>query len=70
MFVIELSDVDGIEFAPFPIPPISAAVTQTVLGGCQNPFGQVGILISGDFFWLNGLTKLWKATKSVLGRKC
>jgi hypothetical protein len=46
---IELSDVDGIEFAPFPIPPISAAVAQTVFGGCQNPVSQVEILISGDF---------------------
>jgi hypothetical protein len=45
---IEVSDVDGIEFAPFPIPPISSAVAQTVFGGCQNPLGQVGILISGD----------------------
>jgi hypothetical protein len=46
---IELSGVDGIEFAPFPIPPISAAVAQTVFGGCQSTLGQTRILVSGDF---------------------
>jgi hypothetical protein len=46
---IELPDVDGIEFAPFPIPPISAAIAQTVFGGRQNPLDQGGILTSGDF---------------------
>jgi hypothetical protein len=45
---IELSNVDGIEFAPFPI-SAAVAVAQTVVGGCQNPLGQGGILISGDF---------------------
>jgi hypothetical protein len=46
---IELSDVEGIEFAPFPIPLISAAVAQTVFGGCRNPLGQAGILTSCEF---------------------
>jgi hypothetical protein len=46
---VELSDLDGIKFAPFPIPPISAAVGQTILSGCQSRLGHARILISGEF---------------------
>jgi hypothetical protein len=47
---IEVSNVGGIQFAPFPIPSISAAVAQTVFGRCPSPLGRSPILVSGDLF--------------------
>jgi hypothetical protein len=46
---IEFAGVGGIEFAPFPVPAISAAIAQTIFGRSQIPLSQSRVLISGTF---------------------
>jgi hypothetical protein len=46
--VIDVSGQDGLEFVPFPIPSVTASVSQTVFGLSPEPLVSGEVLVSGD----------------------